>query len=155
MWLMALHVVSSVIAIPRALKAVNCIPSFKDFSLSNPETFTTRRVRSRFVGWMVVDFRPAFVKYFHIKNMTGHYPFCCGEQLLCLLYCRYRQNMTKKKSTDKILHLGTSSFMKSPKAEPEWFNQFYVCFSSCHPKRRLKYSHLVFLSSQNLPSSRT
>jgi len=46
MWLTTLHMVSSVIPISKALKAVNCIPSFKDFSLLNPETFTTRKVLS-------------------------------------------------------------------------------------------------------------
>lgn len=48
MWLMALHLVSSVIAISKALKAVNCILSFKDFSLLTPEIFTSSKVLSCF-----------------------------------------------------------------------------------------------------------
>lgn len=48
MWLIALHMVTSVTAISKALKAVSHILSFKDFSLSNPEMFTTREVLSCF-----------------------------------------------------------------------------------------------------------
>lgn len=75
---------------------------------------------------MGVDFRPAFVRSCRIKNMLGHYPVRCAEQLMYLLYCRYRQNMTKEKSPNKILHLDTSNCPVPSKATNQNLNSL-IC----------------------------